>query len=53
MYINQCEIGYELPDDIKIEERGVTLMHILKLTLVCTDLDLAQKIRIKSLQLFL
>ena len=31
----------------------MTLMHILKLTLVCTDLDLAQKIRIKSLQLFL
>ena len=21
-YINQCEIGYELPNDIKIEERG-------------------------------
>ena len=22
LYINQCEIGYELPNDIKIEERG-------------------------------
>lgn len=22
LYINQCEIGYELPDDITIEERG-------------------------------
>ena len=22
LYINQCEIGYELPDDIKNEERG-------------------------------
>ena len=22
LYINQCEIGYELPDDIKFEERG-------------------------------
>lgn len=23
LYINQCEIGYELPNDIKIDERGV------------------------------
>ena len=23
LYVNQCEIAYKLPDDIKIEERGV------------------------------
>lgn len=23
LYINQCEIGYELPDNTKYEERGV------------------------------
>lgn len=23
LYVNQCEITYKLPDDIKIEERGV------------------------------
>lgn len=23
MYINRCEIGYELPDNTKYEERGV------------------------------
>lgn len=42
-----------LPNTVFETSSLMTLKHILKLTQVCTDLDLAQKIRIKSLQLFL